>query len=226
MSGNGDEMGGEGSATIDRRVRRTRELLRRALISLVLEKGYERVTVQDILDRADVGRSTFYAHYRDKEDLLLSGFEELRSMLAAERDSAERAEDGDARFLQLMLMVFQHVEEHRRLGRAMAGNKGAEVAIRALRGVVADLVRENFRTHFPGAAEDPLRLEAAIRFVVSALIGLFTWWLDEDVPYSAEEIHAIFRRLTTGGVGRFLGTSPRDGASRTGVRLGRDRRET
>jgi AcrR family transcriptional regulator len=70
--------------TTDRRVRRTRELLRSALLSLIQEKGYERITVRDILDRADVGRSTFYAHYRDKDELLQSGFEDVRSALAAE----------------------------------------------------------------------------------------------------------------------------------------------
>src|SRR5689334_24059575 len=63
----------------DRRVRRTRRLLREALLALVAEKGYDRVTVQDVLDRADVGRATFYAHFRDKDDLLVSGFDELRA---------------------------------------------------------------------------------------------------------------------------------------------------
>ncbi|MGH9856414.1 MAG: TetR/AcrR family transcriptional regulator, partial [Acidobacteriota bacterium] len=64
----------------DRRVQRTRELLRDALTSAVLEKGYEATTVQDILDRANLGRSTFYAHYRDKDELLVSGFEHLRQI--------------------------------------------------------------------------------------------------------------------------------------------------
>src|SRR4029453_14658313 len=81
-----------GIARTDRRVRRTRDLLRRApraLLSLGQEQGYERITGQDILDRADVGRSTFYAHYRDKDDLLLSGFEDIRAALATERAEAE-----------------------------------------------------------------------------------------------------------------------------------------
>jgi len=66
----------------DRRVRRTRTLLQDALIALILEKGYEAVTVQDIIDRADVGRSTFYAHFLDKQQLLLSRVEELHAFLA------------------------------------------------------------------------------------------------------------------------------------------------
>ena len=64
-------------ATTDRRVRRTRQLLRDALMELTLERGYDRITVQDILDRADIGRSTFYSHYRDKDDLMVSEFEAL-----------------------------------------------------------------------------------------------------------------------------------------------------
>ncbi len=61
----------------DRRIQRTRQLLHEALITLILEKGYDAITVQDILERANLGRSTFYAHYQDKEALLLSGFQEL-----------------------------------------------------------------------------------------------------------------------------------------------------
>jgi len=62
---------------VDRRVQRTRQLLNEALMSLIVEKGYEAITVQDIIDRANLGRSTFYAHYQDKEDLLLSGMEKI-----------------------------------------------------------------------------------------------------------------------------------------------------
>ena len=60
--------------TPDRRVQRTRRLLHKALMSQVLEKKYESITVQEILDVADVGRSTFYTHFQDKDELLVSGF--------------------------------------------------------------------------------------------------------------------------------------------------------
>ena len=62
---------------VDRRVQRTRQLLNRALMELIVEKGYDSVTVQDIIDRANLGRSTFYAHYQDKDDLLFSGIDEV-----------------------------------------------------------------------------------------------------------------------------------------------------
>ena len=66
--------------TPDRRVQRTRRLLHKALMSRVLEKKYESITVQEILDRADVGRSTFYTHFQDKDELLVSGFENVKNL--------------------------------------------------------------------------------------------------------------------------------------------------
>ena len=73
-----------GAVSRDRRVRRTRKLLHDAFLELVIEKGYEKITIQDILDRADVGRSTFYVHYRDKEALLTASFDGMRDQLESE----------------------------------------------------------------------------------------------------------------------------------------------
>jgi len=195
-----------GTTKTDRRVRRTRELLQRALLSLVQERGYERITVQDILDRADVGRSTFYAHYRDKEDLLLSGFEDIRVALTTEREAAEHADGGAREFLQPLLVVFRHVEAHRHVWQPLARKGGADVVVRILRDYVADLVREHFRAQFPAAVKNQVQLETAVHFIVSAFIGLGIWWLDNDIPYSAEEMYSIFRRLANQGVRSFLST--------------------
>jgi AcrR family transcriptional regulator len=166
---------------------------------------YDRTTVQDILDRADIGRSTFYAHYRDKDDLLRAGFEDIRAALAAERDAAEQRAGRKVEFLQPMLVVFQHVGAHRHFWQPLARKGGAELVTRILRDNVIDLVREHFRSQFPGAKENQAQLEAAMQFVTGACMGLLTWWLENDhVPYSAEEIHSIFRRLATQGLRRVL----------------------
>src|SRR5262245_8432628 len=73
---------------VDRRIRRTQELLRAALMSLIQEKGFETLSVQDIIDRANVGRATFYAHFDSKDDLLASGIEELRASLRERQRTA------------------------------------------------------------------------------------------------------------------------------------------
>jgi AcrR family transcriptional regulator len=201
-------MSGNAEATseppTDRRVRRTRELLRRALLELILEKGYDRITVRDILDRADVGRSTFYAHYRDKDELLLAGFEDVHTAIQAERDAAEAGRTTQSLFLEPLLAVFSHVGEHRHFWEALSRKGGADVITRILRRSVDDLVREHLRARFPEAAQDPTRLEPAIRFTAGACMGMLVWWLDTGDPLTPKEIHAMYARLATIGVRRSL----------------------
>jgi AcrR family transcriptional regulator len=195
------------SGTTDRRVRRTRTLLREAFLSLIQEKGYDHITIQDILDRADVGRSTFYAHYRDKDELLLSGFEDIRSALAAEKAAADKGTGRRSEFLRPLLVVFQHIEGHRHLWESISRKGGADLIIRILRDNVADLVREHFRSQFPEAKRDQAEFDGTTQFVISGCMGLLIWWLDSGVPYSAEKIHSTFRRLVTQGVRGFLATT-------------------
>src|SRR5205807_4575943 len=93
----------------DRRVQRTRQLLQDALISLMIEKGYEATTVQDIIDRANVGRATFYAHFADKETLLVSRLEDLRAMLAQQQQQTLTTRGGlCARRLGFSLAMLEH----------------------------------------------------------------------------------------------------------------------
>jgi len=187
------------SRKADRRVRRTEESLRRALQSLVKEKGYSRVTVQDILDRADVGRSTFYAHYRDKDDLLLRGFDDIRFSLT--ETPAEAA--GRSVFLQPLRSVFEHVERYRDTWTPMAQKGGSEIVVDILRETTESVLRDHLRTQ-QGPGANPQALEAATQYAVGGLISLIRWWLDYDVPLTAEELHTVFRRLATRDIRRFL----------------------
>lgn len=182
---------------VDRRVRRTRELLRGALISLILEKGYERVTVQEIIDRADVGRSTFYAHFRDKEDLLFYGLEELRTALLRPRTAGAAGEQPAG---SPTLAVFEHFAEHQQVWRAMVGRRGAEIFMRQLHRVLSELLRGQLRTRAP-EGETQVPLEAVVEFATSALIGLGArWWLDTGQSYSPPEADRMYRRLTEPGI--------------------------
>jgi AcrR family transcriptional regulator len=194
------------SAPTDRRVRRTRELLRTALLALIRERGYYRITVQDILDRADVGRSTFYAHYRDKQDLLESGFDDIRAALAAEARSSKAPAASEVEFLQPLLAVFQHVEAYRETWGPLTRKGGADVIAGLLRRHVADLVGQHLRSQFPWS--DPTRLDAATTYLVGACMGLLIGWLDNETSSAtAEELHATFRRLSSQGAKRFLTSS-------------------
>ena len=88
----------------------------------------------------------------------------------------------------------------------MVGRQGAEVVRRLLPAPLSELLRAHLRALYPVATSDEQRLTVTVQFVVSAFLGLLTWWLDEDVPMPADDIHEIFRQLAAEGVGSFLAT--------------------
>jgi AcrR family transcriptional regulator len=185
------------ASTPDRRVRRTRKAIQDALISLMTEKGYEAVTVQDIIDRADVGRSTFYMHYTDKDDLLRDNFAVLRSLVEqpVPLEAANRR-----RLLRFSLPLFRHIHAERRLARALFGRPGGGPVVRQVEEVLTDIVRtelaELFATDPPSRAPE----DAVVRYVVGAYLALLDWWLDAEPVLSPEEADRIFQTLAAPGI--------------------------
>ena len=172
----------------DRRVRRTRRSLREALVALITERGYEKVTVQDVLDRADVGRSTFYAHYRDKDALFASCFDDLRADLERElgaMGAMGAAPPGDP--TSPMGVIFEHAGRNRRVYQAV----GAAHLHR--------LIYEALRDHL---AEHGTRLpvEIVAQYHAGALIGLLSWWVSAGFPYGPDEMARMCREMTQPGV--------------------------
>src|SRR5579864_270 len=106
---------------IDRRVARTRATLHQALIALILKQGYEAITVEDICAHANVGRSTFYAHYKSKEELHLSGMNNLRRQLVDQQRGAVPSNQGARRGFGFSLAMFEHARGRIDHYRAMAG---------------------------------------------------------------------------------------------------------
>jgi AcrR family transcriptional regulator len=192
-------------AATDRRVRRTRQLLREALMELTLECGYDRITVQDILDRADVGRSTFYAHYRDKDDLLVSEFEAMHPNWQADPGATGTAPTGPVDLLEPLRMAFRDAGANRRQFKAMLGRQGSETIRRLLPEPVSNIVREHLRTQFPDWHGDQQKLDAAVQFIVAGFLGTLTWWLDTDSTCSADELFETCRQLTVNGATEFFG---------------------
>jgi AcrR family transcriptional regulator len=182
---------------IDRRAARTRKALHHALMSLILRKGYEATTIQDIIDEADVGRSTFYGHYTSKEDLLRSGFQMLRSELV---DAQRAARTGGSRYepLGFSLAMFEHASRYTDVYRALVGGRGGIVAVNELRKVLAEFVRKDL-----SAARDDSTVsrELAAQFVVGAFMSVLTWWLEHRSTLKPTHVDAMFRRLVVGGIG-------------------------
>lgn len=182
----------------DRRVRRTRRLLHQALLELVAEHGYDRVTVQDVLDRADVGRATFYAHFRDKDDLLVSGFATLREAMrgAMARGGSDHATSA----------LFEHIAEHRWLYRALVSSRASAVVLRQVREELVALTVEHFRDMLSAHRRVPsIPLELTAEHTVGALLAVATWWLDHPAEYTVEQIAGVFERLTLPSLQAALG---------------------
>ena len=131
----------------DRRIQKTRDLLHRALAALIREKPYDSISVKEILDRADVGRSTFYTHYRDKDELLVSAIHDLLASVQSDNtpSSAKRSE----RMLGFSLPIFEHVDQHRRAGDAGIGAEDRARFHDHLRGVLAELIAEDVAKGLP-----------------------------------------------------------------------------
>ena len=122
----------------DRRSQRTQRLLGEALIALLREKRYEDITVQDILDRADIGRATFYEHYWDKDDLLSSEIERVIDVLGQHLDRSSQS----ASLFIPVLALFQHVRQQQHLFQALWRGKGIQFVIQAFQ----DHLRERVET--------------------------------------------------------------------------------
>jgi AcrR family transcriptional regulator len=192
------------AGNIDRRAARTRRALQDALIALILRKGYEDITIQDLLDEADVGRSTFYAHFTGKEDLLRRGFERLRDHLASARTSEAAIEAHTARTLPFSLAVFEHVHEFRHVYRAMDNVRANAAVIEEIRRVLADFIREELPISREGAPR-----ELVVQFTTGAFMNVLDWWLEREPRLSPSEIDAIFRRLVIDGIGGEVGSARR-----------------
>lgn len=186
---------------IDRRVARTRMMLQKAHISLILEKGYEAITVDDICAAANVGRSTFYAHYTSKDDLRRSGLEHLRKLLVnRQKDALAKPGDIRDRSLGFSLTMFEHAHEHIDLYRALVGGRGGAIALGTIRQILSDLVRNELTATVNKKSADVVPRELVVQYVVGAFMAVMTWWLDGGAKQPPSQIDTMFRRLATEGI--------------------------
>jgi len=189
----------------DRRVQRTRKLLQDALTAMMVEKGYEATTVQDIIDRANVGRATFYAHFADKQTLLASSLEDLRAHLMEHQQRALLTPGGaDTRGLGFGLAMLEHARGHVPLWGAIAGRESGALVLQRLHRTIADLAAIDLDTlGFTGTAE---RRVLATEYIAGAFMSVLTWWLDHDARLPPQEVDTIFRRLVMQGLAPELGS--------------------
>jgi AcrR family transcriptional regulator len=163
-------------------------VLRQALIKLIQERGWDEVTVQDVCEHADVGRSTFYLHFADKEELLVSGLGDLRSAL---REHAA-ARPGPLGF---SLALLEHTTEYEGVLHVLLGTRTSQVVQRAFVDAVVALMDEDLAHIVPAG---PLR-DSAARFLAGAFYELLRWWGgwgEKRRRSPAVDIDKVFLRLT------------------------------
>ncbi|WP_367826655.1 TetR/AcrR family transcriptional regulator [Streptomyces sp. LMG1-1-1.1] len=194
----------------DRRVRRTRAALRQALVELVLDKGFHTVTVEEITERADVGRATFYAHYRDKEDLLVGIVRDLaedreRLLPAVRQAHAEGFTGLPVKY------IFEHAEQERPVYQVILRGEGDGRALREFTDLIRTHAEAAFRARAEQLAVTPrIPLDIVARAWTGELIGLLTWWVENDTGYGAAEITAHLRDLSVYGRVWATGLTPSD----------------
>jgi AcrR family transcriptional regulator len=167
---------------LDRRVRRTREALHAALMALIIEKGFDAITVQDIIDEADVGRTTFYEHFTGKEALLRFGFERLREELAHHHKAGETEQR-----LSFLEPLLQHAKAHAGLYAALLGGGGGRIADEAFRAIVEELIIGEIKDE---KATDPL----VTALLIGALVGALQFWISAGAHGAGDDVAMAIRR--------------------------------
>ncbi|MBE0691286.1 MAG: TetR/AcrR family transcriptional regulator [Anaerolineae bacterium] len=181
----------------DRRVQRTRELLQKSLIELINERGYDAITVQNIVDRANLARTTFYVHYSSKDDLFMSCHEAIVSEfqsgalyphpLSREELLAPEAPPG-------MTSAYRHLQEARARLYPIFQGKDGPLILRRIRDWSAQAIETNLRAVF-AEGDSAIPLDVLATYLAGAQIGLVQWWLQKRQPHTAENLAQMFHRL-------------------------------
>ena len=175
----------------DRRTLRTQHTLIHALLELIDSKHYDQITVMDIVEHANVGRSTFYAHYQSKDDLLMSGFNHMLDHLV---EQIEIAPAGELNFD--VTPLFAHAAGHFEIYRTLIWGTGFDLLIQDGHAAFSQKIEKRLASLTTTKIPIPI-LAASISGV---LLVLLKWWLDEKMPTSPETMNEYFQTLMMPGV--------------------------
>ena len=179
----------------DRRIQKTRKLLRDALASLIREKPYDVISIKEILDRANVGRSTFYTHFRDKDELLVSAVHDMLGPVQSTRQlAATKPWEG---IIWFSLPVFEYHHQHRHSRGDRLGARGQAIVHEYLRKVLAESIADEIGRESPSGRRtaSPIPRNLLAQYVASTFVLVLNWWLDSRNPLPPREVNDLFRAL-------------------------------
>jgi AcrR family transcriptional regulator len=175
----------------DRRSQRTRQLLSEALVQLLQEKEYSTITVNDIIERANVGRSTFYAHYRDKDDLFLDQLDRVIEFLNQQSPHQEEIPFFPS------LGLFQHVGDHYELYKALVWGPGMDILTKHLQKSLSQRVQEGLER---SGREFEILPPILASFITGSFLSLLKWWLENKRTYSPRQMDEMYLKLILPGI--------------------------
>jgi AcrR family transcriptional regulator len=185
----------------DRRAQRTQRALKDALFLLIQEKHYDDITVQNLIDRANVGRSTFYAHYRDKEDLFRSDWEGFLDGIADHIPWARVTERGRCIPLKEILC---HMLERRVFCLALARSRKIDLLFKSGTVYLAKKMEDGLAAQLPdqqlrAQSQTSVSLAVLSNFLAGALFSQIKWWLDNGMSPDPARMDEIFHELVMPG---------------------------
>jgi AcrR family transcriptional regulator len=194
-----------GHHVTDARVRRTQRRLRDAIVSLIHEKSYPAIAVKEILLRADVGRSAFYAHFSNKDALLASGIEQMLHATAPRALPASVGPFGTV--LSFSFPVFDYIGRRRHAADAKMGRKGRAIVHQHLRRVLSNMIRDDVRQALRAGEglKSAIPADLAAEYLVTTFILVLNWWVESSSSLSAREVDDVFLRLVVPAVNSAVG---------------------
>ena len=175
----------------DRRSQRTRHLLSAALVELIREKDYSSITVSDIIDRANVGRSTFYAHYSDKDDLFVGEMDRVIEVLS-------HRVPGQAEIPYFpSLGLLRHVGEEYELYKALLWTPGIDLMIRHMQKSLTNRIEQGLENE---ESDFDIPTPILASFIAGSFLTILKWWLENKMVYSPEQMDEMFKKLTMPGL--------------------------
>ncbi len=190
----------------DRRIQRTRQLLRDALLALIADKGYHNITVQDVTDRANIARTTFYLHYKDIDDLLFSSmadmYEDLFTRWLENPPTIQNLQNGQP---YSSIDDFEHVAQYAQFYRIMMSENGSMKFLVRVQQYLTQAMESTLQRCLPPGHEPTMPLPLLAAILAGIEIGVMMWWIQNDMPYTPEVMARMCDRFSGSGVLAVLG---------------------
>jgi len=184
----------------DRRSKRSEQALIDALIDLMNGRAYDSISIKEIVEKANVGRATFYAHYQSKDDLLKSGFERILASTLEHLVFSTNEQNLTVNVSSL----FQHASGHYHLYKNLMRGTGFAILTKDELKVLSEKLQEKLSLYIPDESNRSVQLNVLSHFFAGNLLLFLKWWLDHKMPYPPEKMNDMFQVLVMPGINSAL----------------------